>query len=174
VTEVTLLPIFILLTSLGVAPLIFALPESSARLRTGLNLAPPTKVALVIWLGWKVANGVIYDLAFPVLPGLEFSLQADPLAMLFIALSAVLWLLTTIYAVGYLEKASAPQPLLRLLQPLRRGDRGHRHGGQPLHLPDLLRGADARDLSAGRPSRHGRGAARGAHLPRLHAVGGSR
>jgi multicomponent Na+:H+ antiporter subunit D len=105
VTEVTLLPIFILLTSLGVAPLIFALPESSARLRTGLNLAAATtKVALVIWLGWKVANGVIYDLAFPVLPGLEFSLQADPLAMLFIALSAVLWLLTTIYAVGYLEK----------------------------------------------------------------------
>jgi multicomponent Na+:H+ antiporter subunit D len=105
VTEVTLLPLFILLTSLGVAPLIFALPETSARLRTGLNLAAAaTKVALVIWLSWKVSNGVIYDLAFEVLPGLEFRLQADPMAVLFIALSAVLWLLTTIYAVGYLEK----------------------------------------------------------------------
>ena len=30
-------------------------------------------------------------------------LQADALSMLFLTLSAVLWLLTTIYAVGYLE-----------------------------------------------------------------------
>lgn len=104
-TEVVLLPLFILLTSLGVAPLIFALPERSARLRTALNLAAAaTKVALVGWLSWKVANGVIYELSFEMLPGLAFKLQADPLAVLFVALSAVLWLITTVYAVGYLEK----------------------------------------------------------------------
>ena len=106
-TEVVLLPLFILLTSLGVAPLIFALSDDSARLRTTLNLAAAaTKLALVAWLSWKVANGLIYDLRFEMLPGLEFRLQADPLAVLFIALSAVLWLLTTIYAVGYLEKGA--------------------------------------------------------------------
>jgi multicomponent Na+:H+ antiporter subunit D len=104
-TEVVLLPLFILLTSLGVAPVIFALPESSARLRTALNLAAAAaKVALVGWLSWKVANGVIYQISFEMLPGLSFKLQADPLAVLFVALSAVLWLITTVYAVGYLEK----------------------------------------------------------------------
>ncbi len=104
-TEVVLLPIFILMTSLGVAPLIFALPERAAGWRTALNLgAAATKVALVGWLSWKVSRGVIYEIRFTVLPGLEFKLQADPLAVLFIALSAVLWLITTVYAVGYLEK----------------------------------------------------------------------
>ena len=104
-TDAPLLPLFILLTSLGVAPLLFALPERSAALRTTVNLgAAGLKVALVAWLSWKVSQGVIYDLRFTVLPGLEFKLQADPLAILFIALSAVLWLITTIYSVGYLEK----------------------------------------------------------------------
>ncbi len=104
-TEVVWLPILILMTSLGVAPVIFALPERSAGWRTALNLgAAATKVALVAWLSWKVSRGVIYEIRFTVLPGLEFKLQADPLAVLFIALSAVLWLITTVYAVGYLEK----------------------------------------------------------------------
>ncbi len=104
-TNAPLLPLFILLTSLGVAPLLFALPERSAALRTGVNLgAAGLKVALVAWLSWKVSQGVFYDLRFTVLPGLEFKLQADPLAILFIALSAVLWLITTVYSVGYLEK----------------------------------------------------------------------
>jgi formate hydrogenlyase subunit 3/multisubunit Na+/H+ antiporter MnhD subunit len=38
-----------------------------------------------------------------VLPGLELSLVADALALLFVTLSAVLWLVTTVYAIGYLE-----------------------------------------------------------------------
>jgi multicomponent Na+:H+ antiporter subunit D len=39
-----------------------------------------------------------------VLPGLDLHLQADPLALMFITLSAVLWLITTVYSVGYLER----------------------------------------------------------------------
>ena len=104
-TDAPLLPLVILLTSLGIAPLLFALPERSAALRTAINLgAAGVKVALVAWLSLKVSQGVIYDLRFMVLPGLEFKLQADPLAILFIALSAVLWFITTVYSVGYLEK----------------------------------------------------------------------
>lgn len=102
--EVPLLPLFILLTSLAASPVLFALPESAARLRTGINLGMATlKLVLVVWLSMKVSAGVIYDLRLEVLPGLEFKLQADPLALLFIALSAVLWLITTVYSVGYLE-----------------------------------------------------------------------
>lgn len=100
-----LLPLMILMTSLAISPVLFALPESAARLRTALNLGAATlKVALVSWLAWKVSQGVIYDLRLTMLPGLEFKLQADPLAILFITLSAVLWLITTVYSVGYLEK----------------------------------------------------------------------
>ncbi|MCC6002372.1 MAG: monovalent cation/H+ antiporter subunit D family protein [Pararhodobacter sp.] len=102
--DAPLLPLFILLTSLLAAPVLFSLPERAARLRTGINLGMAgLKVALVAWLSLKVSQGVIYDLRFELLPGLEFKLQADPLAILFIALSAVLWLITTIYSVGYLE-----------------------------------------------------------------------
>lgn len=104
-TETPILLILILLTSLGAAPVIFALPERAARLRTGINLTMATiKVALVGWLALEVARGASHGLSFAILPGLEFRLQADPLAILFIALSAVLWLITTVYSVGYLER----------------------------------------------------------------------
>lgn len=104
-TGMPYLPLLILATSLGIAPVIFLLDDAHARARTALNLsAAAIKVALVIWLSWQVAQGTEYALRFEMLPGLDFSLRTDPLAVLFMALSATLWLLTTIYAVGYLEK----------------------------------------------------------------------
>ena len=39
----------------------------------------------------------------PLLPGVELVLRVDTLSLLFASLSAVLWLVTTIYAIGYLE-----------------------------------------------------------------------
>jgi multicomponent Na+:H+ antiporter subunit D len=104
-TGLPYLPLLILTTSLGIAPVIFLLDDAHARMRTGLNLsAAALKLALVIWLSWEVARGTEYSLRFEMLPGLDFVLRTDPLALLFMALSATLWLLTTIYAVGYLEK----------------------------------------------------------------------
>lgn len=104
-TDSSILLILILLTSLGAAPVIFALPERAAGLRTTINLTMAmVKVVLVGWLAVQVAGGAAHALAFEILPGLEFRLQADPLAILFIALSAVLWLVTTVYSVGYLER----------------------------------------------------------------------
>jgi len=38
-----------------------------------------------------------------MLPGVTFALKADALSVMFAGLSSVLWLLTTVYAVGYLE-----------------------------------------------------------------------
>jgi multicomponent Na+:H+ antiporter subunit D len=99
------LPLLILVTSLGIAPVIFMLQEESARLRTALNLAAATlKLGLVAWLSWQVANGALFEARLQLMPGLDLVLQADALSVLFVALSAVLWLLTTIYSVGYLEK----------------------------------------------------------------------
>jgi multicomponent Na+:H+ antiporter subunit D len=104
-TATGLLPLAILMTSLGAAPFIFLLREESARLRTAINLgAALLKVALVAWLSLRVAQGASYEVRLPFLPGLDLVLQADPLAVLFVALSSVLWLITTVYSVGYLER----------------------------------------------------------------------
>ncbi len=99
-----LLPILALLSSLLAAVVIFALPESSHRLRTLVNLlAAVLKLAVVAAMTWGVFHGMDFSVGFTMLPGVSFLLRADALAMLFAGLSAVLWLLTTIYAVGYLE-----------------------------------------------------------------------
>ncbi|KAA9005753.1 complex I subunit 5 family protein [Histidinibacterium aquaticum] len=99
-----LLPLAILATSLGIAPVILAMPDHWSRCRTWVNLtAAAIKVALVAWISIAVANGGEFSVSLTIAPGLTLALQADALAVLFLALSAVLWFLTTIYAVGYLE-----------------------------------------------------------------------
>jgi multicomponent Na+:H+ antiporter subunit D len=99
-----LLPILALLSSLLAAVVIFALPEASHRLRILVNLlAALVKLGIVAVMTWGVFHGLEFSVSFTMLPGVSFMLQADALAMLFAGLSAVLWLFTTIYAVGYLE-----------------------------------------------------------------------
>lgn len=100
----TLIPLVALLTSLLASVIIFALPEKGHRLRTAVNLAAAgLKLILVGVMVWGIFHGQSFEFAFTMLPGIEFVLRADALSMLFAGLSAVLWLLTTIYAVGYLE-----------------------------------------------------------------------
>lgn len=100
----SLLPVFALMTSLLAAVIIFTLPERSFRLRTLVNLgAAVIKLVLVGVMIWGIVQGRAYEVAFTMVPGVRFVLRADALSMLFAGLSALLWLLTTIYAVGYLE-----------------------------------------------------------------------
>ncbi|MFT5945338.1 MAG: multicomponent Na+:H+ antiporter subunit D [Yoonia sp.] len=101
------LPIAILMTSLGAAPIILMIPENASRLRTTVNLTAATlKLMLVVWLTIVVVQGGSPDLRFTVAPGLDLHLKADALSILFLALSAILWLITTIYAIGYLENGA--------------------------------------------------------------------
>jgi multicomponent Na+:H+ antiporter subunit D len=101
-----MLPLLVLLSSFVPGILIAALREEQVVERTVLNLTGAiTKLALVGFMLWGVARGREYALRFEVLPGMELSLVADPLALLFLTLSAVLWLVTTVYAIGYLEGA---------------------------------------------------------------------
>lgn len=98
------LPVMALATSMVAALGIFMLPEERHGLRTTLNLgAAALKLVLVIVMVWGVFQGLEYQLSFTMLPGIEFELKADSLSMMFAGLSSVLWLLTTAYAVGYLE-----------------------------------------------------------------------
>ncbi len=98
------IPPLLLASSLLPGLIIFTLAEEQVRLRTLLNLGGAlVKLALVGWMLWGVYHGHHYEMRLALLPNLELVLRADPLALLFITLSAVLWLVTTVYAIGYLE-----------------------------------------------------------------------
>ncbi|GAA1164154.1 complex I subunit 5 family protein [Nesterenkonia sandarakina] len=99
------IPVVMVLLSLTAAVAIFPLPENSVRLRAGINLtAAVVKVLLIIALvPAVVADGARPEFTAPFLPGIDLVLRVDPLALFFAGLSALLWLLTTIYALGYLR-----------------------------------------------------------------------
>jgi multicomponent Na+:H+ antiporter subunit D len=100
------LPVAVVLSSLVPGLFIFFLAESRIRLRTTLNLiGAVAKLALIGVMLWGVLNDHEYVFRHTVLPGLDLVLKADALALLFVTLSAVLWLFTTLYAIGYLEGA---------------------------------------------------------------------
>jgi multicomponent Na+:H+ antiporter subunit D len=100
----TMLPLLVIASSLIPGLIIFFLSERRYTTRTVLNLGGATaKVLLVAYMLWGVAQGQTYQFQHTVLPGLDLMLRADALALLFAPLSASLWLVTTIYAVGYLE-----------------------------------------------------------------------
>ena len=97
------LPVLTLMSSFVTALVIFFTPEHRARLRGGVNIVGATlKLGLVAWMVLGVAAGNVYEWRLAIAPGLELLLRVDALCLLFLTLSAFLWLLTTIYAMGYL------------------------------------------------------------------------
>lgn len=99
-------PIVLLLTSLLTGAVILFVGEAQVRLRTTLNLlGAGLKVGLVIYMVWATYGGTVFESRVAFMPGLDLVLRADFMALLFGSLSALLWLLTTIYAIGYLEGA---------------------------------------------------------------------
>ena len=101
-----LLLLGVLASSLLPGLVIFMLPDAWVGMRSFLNLLGATvKLGLVVVLLVGVAGGEAYSVRYEVLSGLELALKADTLGMLFITLSAILWLFTTLYAIGYLEDA---------------------------------------------------------------------
>lgn len=103
----TLLPLMVIAGSLTTGLLIFGLAEEKVRLRTALNLAGATiKILLVCWMLWGVYHGARYEVRLALIANLDLVLRADTLALFFLILSAGLWLVTTIYAIGYLEGSS--------------------------------------------------------------------
>lgn len=99
------LPLLIVLSSLFVGIVIFFLPEERTVTRIALNLAGAVfKLILVGVMSWGVFfHGHHYEFRMLLLPGLDLVLRADALSILFVTLSTVLWLVTTVYAIGYLE-----------------------------------------------------------------------
>jgi len=104
VTANELLPLAVLASSLVPGLVIFTLPEAWVGTRSALNLfGALAKLALVGVLLAGVNEGQDYAVRYEALPGLDIAFKADGLGLLFVTLSALLWLLTTLYAIGYLE-----------------------------------------------------------------------
>ncbi|MCF6780519.1 complex I subunit 5 family protein [Stutzerimonas stutzeri] len=100
----SLLPLGILLSSLLPGLVIFALSEEQKRLRVALNLGGiSVKLLLVGTMLYGVSQGMEFRFSLAFLPGAPLVLQGDALSLLFVSLSSVLWALTTVYAIGYLE-----------------------------------------------------------------------
>jgi multicomponent Na+:H+ antiporter subunit D len=102
----TLLPPAVVLISLLAGALIFVIGEERQLLRTVLNLAAAVgKVVLIGLIALQVMAGTVPEFRLPLLIELDLVLRADALSMLFASLSAVLWLVTTVYAIAYLERS---------------------------------------------------------------------
>lgn len=100
------LPLIIVLSSLVPGLLIFTLREEQQRMRVALNLAGVVlKLLLVGVMLAGVAQGLTFRFSVPFLPGVPLVLQGDALSLQFVSLSSVLWLATTIYAIGYFRGA---------------------------------------------------------------------
>lgn len=101
-----LLPVMVVASSLLPGLVIFFLSEGSHRSRTALNLAGAIlKLLLVGIMIWGVFHEHVYETRWTLAPGLDLVLHADTLSVLFVTLSTVLWLVTTVYAIGYLENS---------------------------------------------------------------------
>jgi multicomponent K+:H+ antiporter subunit A len=101
------LPLATLLSSLVPTIVIFLLPETAVWPRQAMNLAGAgLKLVFIAIMLQGVFHEHQYEFRFAVLPGIDFILRADPLAMFFVTLSALLWFVTTIYAITYLEHST--------------------------------------------------------------------
>ena len=99
-------PLLIIATSLIPGIWIFFIPRNKRFLRSALNIGGALiKLQLVVLVLIGIYAGEVYQISWQVLPGLDLRLNIDGLAGLFLLLSAFLWLLTTIYAIGYLENS---------------------------------------------------------------------
>lgn len=95
------LPLTTLATSMLAAVAIFVLPEEARRWRTGINLlAAVSKIVLVVLMVGRVAEGYEDTFSFQIVEGVDFVLRADALGVMFAGLSSLLWLCTTVYAIG--------------------------------------------------------------------------
>ncbi len=100
-------PLALVMVSTLAGLIIFVAGERRWRLRTTVNLlAAVLKLGLVILIGILVINGESPEFRVALVPNLDLVLRADALSLLFASLSAVLWLVTTLYAIAYLERSA--------------------------------------------------------------------
>ena len=97
------LPVFILLIGFAAGFCCLLIPERQLVLRNIASLGfALAGIALIIAAAFGVAQNADFTVKVPFLPQASFALHIDALSILFSTLTGVLWLLTSIYAIGYL------------------------------------------------------------------------
>jgi multicomponent Na+:H+ antiporter subunit D len=88
-----------------IASVLIVLTDKQPNLREAITLTTASVVAmLVITLASRVQDGEIANLElFEVVPGISISFSIEPLGMLFALVAGTLWLVTSIYAIGYMR-----------------------------------------------------------------------
>lgn len=76
-----------------------------ANLREGVSLlAGGIKLALVLWMAPVVwAGGVVVCRVVELLPGVSIAFRVDGLGLLFGGVASFLWIVTTVYSIGYMR-----------------------------------------------------------------------
>ena len=97
-------PLLAILVSLAAAPLI-ALSGSRPNLREAWTLlAGAAKLALVLSMaGWVLAGNTHTWELWRILPGVSVALRVDGFGMLFALVASSLWILTSLYSIGYMR-----------------------------------------------------------------------
>ncbi len=100
----SVIPLLLPISSFVPAIIILLLKEEQKVARTTINLIGAVlKIFLVSYVAHGIYNGERYETRFHLVSDLQMVLRVDDLSLLFLALSSLLWLVTTIYAIGYLE-----------------------------------------------------------------------
>lgn len=100
------IPLLLPISSLATALLILPFREAQKTPRTIVNMAGATvKLLLVGIAGYGVYTGKVYEARLPLFTNLDLTFRVDDISLLFLVLSSVLWFLTSLYAIGYLERA---------------------------------------------------------------------
>ncbi len=100
----TWLPLAVVLSSMVPGVLIFTLGEEQRVWRTVLNLTGAVlKLVFIAVMLYGVYQGGVYETRIALIPGFDLVLDGSALPMFFVTLSGVLWLITTVYAIGYLD-----------------------------------------------------------------------
>ncbi len=100
------LPLLLIACSLVPAFAVFVIAKSNVRARSAWTMGGATAKLVLVGLAMLgVYQGRVFAIEFPIGPGMALSFRIDALALLFISLSAILWFVTTLYALAYLAGA---------------------------------------------------------------------
>jgi NADH-quinone oxidoreductase subunit L/multicomponent Na+:H+ antiporter subunit D len=104
-TEVTSLrPVVAVLVSAIAIPLIAGSRNRPNLRESWTLLAALVKFALVASMVPGVLDGRVYVTELGAfVPGVQFALRADPLGLLFALLASLLWIVTSVYSIGYMR-----------------------------------------------------------------------
>lgn len=101
--ETTLVLLAILVPLIGVVPIVLA--DRLPNLREAFSLITAGLLFAVVFSLWRLVDqGARPEVVIgEMLPGLPIALSVEPLGMLFALIASFLWIVTTIYAIGYMR-----------------------------------------------------------------------